>query len=153
MDALADRFWSKVQKSDSCWIWTAAKYRDGYGAFRIANTIVRAHRCAWELANGPIHEGQQVLHRCDNRPCVRPDHLFLGTNAENHADMAAKGRSQVGIRHHNVKLTESDVYAIRLARSKGQTLIAIAKQFGIAFQSVSRIVHGDRWKHLPPAIK
>ena len=84
----------KVGKTDSCWEWTGAQFANGYGAFQVNGKTVRAHRFAWELAHGPIPEGIRVLHHCDNRLCCRPDHLFLGTDADNAADKIAKGRDR-----------------------------------------------------------
>ena len=92
------RFWAKVQKTDSCWLWTAAKNRFGYGRFMLNGKVVRAHRVAWTLAYGQIPEGAGfhgtcVLHLCDNPMCVNPSHLVLGTQGENCRDMASKGRA------------------------------------------------------------
>lgn len=88
-----DRFWEKVRKTDDCWEWTGARTQ-GYGAFMVNREVgaKRAHILSYEWNVGPT-EGRWVLHRCDNPPCVRPDHLFLGTNADNMRDMSAKGRS------------------------------------------------------------
>src|SRR5258707_545503 len=86
-----DRFWRHVQKSDNCWEWTNSLAR-GYGAFYDGTRQVVASRFSWELHNGPITDGLWVLHRCDNRKCVRPDHLFLGTAEDNTQDSIAKGR-------------------------------------------------------------
>ncbi len=101
------RFWSFVQKGDGCWAWTGATFRGGYGAFRRQGKICHAHRVSYELANGTI-EGHVpghpelevvVMHRCDNPNCVRPDHLELGTDADNIADMWRKGRGSKGAKH------------------------------------------------------
>lgn len=86
------RFWKHVRKTESCWIWTGGTIT-GYGQFHPTDTrVMKAHRFSWELHYGPIPAGLWVLHRCDTPPCVRPDHLFLGTHADNMADARAKGR-------------------------------------------------------------
>lgn len=98
-----DRFWEKVDKSgpvvpgmeSNCWIWTGGKNKRGYGHILINRRKVRAHRLSLELAGGPLLEGECALHRCDNPSCVRPDHLFRGSHADNMADMARKGRAFV----------------------------------------------------------
>jgi hypothetical protein len=98
---VADRFWEKVEKGDGCWTWVGTRTGRGYGTFR-ANDPRRqepAHRLSWEFVNGPIPDGLSVLHHCDNPPCVRPDHLFLGTRGDNNRDAAAKGRTARGDRH------------------------------------------------------
>jgi hypothetical protein len=94
-DTEVGRFWSKVDKSGECWVWTAkALCENGYGRFYVGKKPLRAHRYSWELANGPITDGLFVCHRCDNPPCVNPAHLFLGTHQDNMQDMVAKGRSR-----------------------------------------------------------
>lgn len=95
-----ERFWSRVARADGdlCWLWTAARFSSGYGRVALprANgspqTLEGAHRMAWILTNGPIPANLWVLHRCDNPPCCRPEHLFLGTHTDNMRDMTQKGR-------------------------------------------------------------
>lgn len=91
---MLDRFWAKVRKSDGCWEWTASRGIRGYGQFRLPRTrqMSGAHRVAYELSVGPIPEGMFVCHHCDNPSCVRPDHLFVGTNSQNILDAVRKGR-------------------------------------------------------------
>lgn len=91
--SLAERFWEKVVKSEGCWEWSGARSKHGrYGIINVGGRSTKAHRVSWELNRGPIPPGAKVLHHCDNPPCVRPDHLFIGTQADNLADGRRKGR-------------------------------------------------------------
>lgn len=90
------RFWSKVDKTGECWLWRGAKQAKGYGNVVYGGRLYRANRLAYVLANGPLPDEAVVMHTCDNPPCVRPEHLRIGTHQENTADMIAKGRGRWG---------------------------------------------------------
>jgi len=146
------RFWRHVRKGDGCWEWTSSFFDKGYGQFKAVTgrPPVRAHRFSWELHNGPIPDGLKVLHRCDNPPCVRPEHLFIGTEGDNTADMIAKGRqgAHVGSASHAFKtsrrkLTDEDIAAIRLRQ--GETARAIARDYGVSHTTIVRLLNGTSW--------
>lgn len=144
-----DRFWSKVEKTDGCWNWTAGVSEKGYGLFSVNNRNRRAHRVSYEMHCEPIPPGMQVLHKCDNPRCVRPDHLFLGTGADNMADKVAKGReAHVGVqgeKHPRAKLTNEQVLAIRsMSGSEG----GIAGLFGVSVRAINDIRNRKSWKHI-----
>ena len=88
------RFWARVNRTDDCWLWTGWKDWGGYGILTVKDKNIKAHRFSWELFFGPIPLGLKVLHKCDVRLCVNPDHLFLGTNLDNSRDMVNKGRGR-----------------------------------------------------------
>lgn len=150
-------FWSHVQKSDGCWEWQGRRTSRGYG--RTTGRLLggprtaRAHRVAWELTNGPIPGGLGVLHRCDNPPCCNPDHLFLGTAADNAADMVAKGRAHhpkgKGEQSPAARLTTAQVMFMRTLRSRGASILQLEALFGVSNQQVSKITSGKSWGHLP----
>ncbi len=150
-------FWAKVQKTETCWLWTAGQFgHSGYGSFSIKmdgrTHSVRTHRHSWEMANGPIPEGMHVLHRCDTPLCVRPDHLFLGSAMDNARDKVAKGRLRrgdaKGEANGHAKLTESDVRAIRARVAAGESQAAMAREFRVTAQSICDIVKLRRWRHV-----
>lgn len=153
------RFWSNVTKGDGCWTYRSIGLR-GYGKLRANGRDMRAHRYAWELTQGPIPHGLLVCHHCDNPSCVRPDHLFLGTNADNAADRNAKGRTARGKRSapyvpargeqvSTAVLKASAVRRIRkLYASGGYSQQKIADRFGVHQAHVSRIILGKVWSHL-----
>lgn len=143
---LEERFWEKVEKGPACWEWRGGLSGKGYGAFLGANRKQGyAHRASWELAFGEIPAGLCVCHHCDNPKCVRPDHLFLGDSAANHADMVAKGRSTAGERHGKAKLSAAEAQEVRNLRAAGESCLRIARRFRLCPQQVHRIGRGERW--------
>ena len=172
-DLAIARFWRKVEKTNSCWLWTAAKGEKGYGMFSVGgsrnpdgtrrNSMVAAHRFSFELVNGsiPDHDsfhGYCVLHRCDNPACVNPAHLFLGTNKDNVQDMDAKGRRVTvaarGSKHANAVLTEDGVREIvRRHRDDGVTQLQLSREYGVCHATVNHIFTGRLWGHLGLAKK
>lgn len=151
---LRTRFESHLDKSGECWLWVGASSRRGYGTIRVGGKGVRAHRMAWELQNGPIPNGMQVLHHCDEPACCRVSHLFLGTHQDNMTDMKRKHRARTatdvpkGSAHHAAKLTEADVVRIRDLVSNGMNQDMAAKMFRVSQSMVWRIVHRRAWKHV-----
>lgn len=143
-----ERFASHVDRDESgCQLWSAAKFRGGYGMFWHSGRMRSAHRVAYELARGEIPDGMHVCHTCDVRHCVNPAHLFLGTNSENVADKVAKGRlpDMKGVRHPGHKLTEDDVLAIRC---DDRSLAVVAAEYGVSKKAVLNIRHRRSWGHL-----
>lgn len=159
---LGSRFWSKVDKRgpDECWLWTARHTTTGYGQFTVRRGVTRkAHRMAWELHHGePPPADMHVCHTCDTPLCVNPRHLWLGTDAENMADMRAKGRmrgwpttraAQRGENHPSVRLTEPQVIEMRALRAQGHKLNDLADRYSVNFTTVSAICRRRIWRHVP----
>ncbi len=142
-----NRFWDKVEKTDSCWFWTASVDEGGYGLFHLDGKLQKAHRVSWEMANGAIPGGMQVCHHCDVPGCVRPDHLFVGTQVVNLEDAVAKGRRphQAGAGNYHATLNSADVEHIRELYAEGITQTAIAADFGVSSAHISNIVNYKRW--------
>ena len=171
-------FWTRVDKSGECWLWTGAKFRQGYGMLSIGGQTRYAHRVAYEITVGPIPAGFVVMHSCDRKLCVRPSHLSLGTPQENARDAAAHDLYPTGDRHHarlhpermargarngmlthpesrsygerqgRSKLKEDDVRRIRELAASGLSHRLIAFQFGICRSTVSHILSGASWSYL-----
>jgi HNH endonuclease len=145
------RFWKKVTKQGECWVWIGGKNENGYGVIgrgRDGWGLIKAHRASWVLHNGPIPDGLCVLHHCDNPPCVRPDHLFLGDHVDNGQDASAKGRMHQGNDHWNIKISDEQVTELRFLykrHSKNQKMLA--EKFGISVFTLRRICYGTTRKH------
>lgn len=149
--SLSDRFWARVVKGGGCWEWQGPVRENGYAQIwvRERQKQVKAHRVSWEIHFGPIPEGLWVCHRCDNRRCVRPDHLFLGTRTDNTDDMKNKGRADHGERRHTAKLTEAIVSQIRHRYARGTIARVLAAEFGVRIDSIYKVIHRQTWQHVP----
>lgn len=158
--APADRFWALVDKNGPtpaqadlgpCWVWNGCVDSWGYGHFKVSGVVRRAHRFSWEMAREPVPPHLVVCHRCDNPPCVNPDHLFVGTQADNIRDMAAKGRLRwvCGEKSGRSVLSESDVLRIRERLSSGTKHAVLANEFSVSRQLISAINTGRIWRCLP----
>lgn len=145
---LVDRFWSKADCSGECWEWRAAFFRCGYGQIREKGHNLYAHRVAWQLTNGEIPPDKWVLHTCDNRKCINPSHLFLGTPKDNSADMSRKGRACRGERHWKNKLTRDQVLEIRSSELPRKQLAA---QYGVSPTMIKLIRLRKFWAWLEAA--
>ena len=149
---VADRFWQRVAKGVDCWLWTRGCYPSGYGKIAVGKRAFRAHRIAWELTRGPIPDGLFVLHACDNPPCVRPDHLFLGDRLDNARDALKKGRLMIP----RLVATAEVVRVIRSEYRRGTagpgrkagSLRDLSIRYKISKRAVFEIVHRLSWRHL-----
>lgn len=153
------RFWYHVDKEGpivrpelgNCWQWFGSKGLKGYGNIRSEGKLVMAHRFSWELHFGAIAEGQLVCHKCHNPGCVRPQHLFLGTNhakgdrngSRTHLELRPRGSE-----HKRAKLTEAQVLEIRDLYRKGWALTRLARKYGVFKQSIQAIVRRRTWTHV-----
>ena len=147
-----ERFWTKVKKTDGCWNWIGTKNATGYGIIGINGKNHLAHRYSYKLHIGKIPIGMSILHHCDVPACVNPAHIFIGTQADNMADMAQKGRANggppSGEGNDNVKLTETKVRAIFNDRENGMSFRSIGKKYSISHTQAWRILNGESWAHI-----
>lgn len=146
-----DLFWSNVDKSGSCWLWTASKDVYGYGRFRLrkshSDTRIKSHRIAYCLSKGFIDSTVCVLHSCDTPPCCNPDHLSAGTQSDNSNDMVAKKRYSFGEQYPKSKLTEESALEILKLKAANISPYVIAKMYGVSPTTVYH-VGVKNWKHL-----
>uniref|UniRef100_A0A6M3JC30 Putative homing endonuclease n=1 Tax=viral metagenome TaxID=1070528 RepID=A0A6M3JC30_9ZZZZ len=166
MKTLEERFWEKVdvREEDECWPWKACKGKGGYGKFGSGRSkTIAAHRVAYELGNGSIPEGLDVLHKCDFPPCCNPGHLWPGTNLDNQRDCIAKGRTACGERNGththpearprgeangSTKLTETQVREVRRLCNEGHTQRETGELVGVKQTAISQIMCGKTWKNI-----
>jgi hypothetical protein len=146
-----ERFWLQVNiQRDGCWEWKGHTDPRGYAHIVVDKVRVHVHRYSYQLHFGPIPPGLCVCHHCDNPKCVRPGHLFLGTNKDNTDDMLRKGRGpdQRGSRNPGSRLTEADVSEIKRRIRGKDRLNLIAQDFGVSDGTISQIKFGKTWKHV-----
>lgn len=160
-ESISVRFWRKVERRhpDQCWSWVGGFANTGYGQMsrRRADgswTMVSSHKLSWEEHNGPVPAGLQVLHKCDNRKCCNPGHLFLGTQAENVADMVSKGRQGRGeMKVLSSRLTQQQANEIKVAlapyagvRARRGVVRDLALKYGVSKAAICLIGKGRNWR-------
>ena len=146
MEGMETKFLRKLEKTETCWNWTGRLDEGGYGRFSIKGIWNKAHRTAYELYKGPIPEGLVVRHKCNNRKCVNPDHLEVGTMKDNVADMfRTNPPDRTGNRSHARKITEADAMEIRQWREFGYTQQSIGDAFGLTQGHVCGLLKGQNW--------
>lgn len=150
---LADRFAAKWEADEKtgCWLWCGTLQKNGYGRFKMPGRMAFAHRASWELKHGAIPSGMFVMHRCDTPACVNPEHLRLGTHAENMADMREKGRQNKGTKQHAATLTEPMVYGVRAMLKHGASQEECSIIFGVSRSAIQAVGTRATWTHLPDA--
>ena len=146
---IVKRFLRLVKKTSGCWIWIGEVRKNGYGRFYLsARRPVYAHRMSWKVKHGRLRRKDCILHHCDNRRCVRPSHLFLGTRKINNLDMMRKNRVAHGMRHQGRKLDLSQIRSIRRLLADGVTQIEIARKFGVTQPTISDVSRKVTWHRL-----
>lgn len=148
--SLFDKLFDKSAITESgCYVFTGYIHVSGYGEMWCGGrTRQFVHRLSYFLCNGPIPEGQLVCHKCDNKPCINPEHLFLGSYQDNSSDMVSKGRSLFGANHPRAKLIEDDVLRIRQLIEQNIPSNEIAKQFPVTDVMIARIKYRKAWSHI-----
>jgi hypothetical protein len=142
------RYYVKKGEPDACWPWQGSVTTYGYGRVQIGGKKIIASRGTWIMLRGPIPDGFNVCHTCDNRPCCNPGHLFLGTDAENIADKVRKGRQSKGEAHGIARLTDPEIEEIRRRVAAGEARGSVGRAFGISGRTVGLIVEGKAWAHV-----
>ena len=150
---LVDRFHSRIEfdTNGGCWLWTGSIFtKTGYGNISFNSQTISTHRLSWEIYKGPIPDGLCICHHCDVRACVNPDHLFLGTHADNMHDKDRKGRGnyQFGEGNHVSKLKATDIPVILERLGRGDTCIKISADYGVTDCAINAIRRGKSWRHV-----
>lgn len=144
--SLLDQF----KEEDGCWKWTGCNRGNGYGVLRYKGKTESAHRVSYKIFKGEIPEGYVVMHSCDCKLCINPDHLFIGTSKQNSEDMVKKNRQtkQIGEGNSRSVITEKIVLEMRKLRSEGIKIKEIAKQFNVKYFTCLDAVNGRNWQHI-----
>jgi hypothetical protein len=136
-----ERFWKRVNKTATCWLWTGPPHgNNGYGVTCRHGKVQKAHVVAYELTHGSVPEGRKVLHKCDTPLCVRPDHLFIGSQRDNALDMLRKGRATYA------KLSFDVVRKIRTDLKHGTSGVELSKKYNVSKSTISMIKNNLIWK-------
>lgn len=151
---LEDRFWDKVEKTSSCWVWKSSKFSNGYGSIKFDGKYMLAHRVSYQLSGRKLIKNKVIMHICDNRACVNPDHLRSGTQADNLEDMRRKGRgprsyeiARIGEDNPAAKLKREDVVFIRKNYiPRVHTHKMLAQRFNVSIALIEKIIRGGVWK-------
>jgi hypothetical protein len=148
------KFWAKINilGPDDCWEWKSPTSSKGYGRYTVGGKTIYAHRIAWELTHGSIPKGLFVCHHCDNRKCINPNHMFLGTNQDNVDDMVNKGRNFIpkGEKQGSAKLTEEQVMEIRRLYTTLECTSReiLGKLYNVSSRQISAIINREYWRHI-----
>lgn len=138
----AERLWGACmpEPNSGCWLWLQSVNHRGYGQLDFRGKKTKAHRASWTVHKGEIPDGMMVLHKCDNRSCINPDHLFTGTAQDNSNDMVLKGRAP------NRKLSPLLIKEVRIRKRAGETYKSMAEEYGVAPQTLGQAVNGVNWR-------
>lgn len=149
MDLLGKlEFYGWVVTEEGCWEWSGNKFTNGYGQLYVAGRKALTHKLSYELWVGPIPEGHIVRHKCDNRPCLNPDHLETGTQQDNHDDKWKRGRGLRGEASPSAKLKTEDVLEIRRCIAMGESRKSLSLRFGVTTGAIHSILSGTNWSHI-----